>query len=205
MPSRTDIANYALGLIAEETITSLEEDNESARKCSLHLNQTIREVSAMAPWKCVAKRQSLARLGSDPSFGWGYQYALPSDYIKVISFNDVELDYVLRFMFTVEGINLLTNETTAKLLYVHDITSVDSEDAYGVLDPLMVKSIYTMLAAKLAWHLQQNRTQQMQLMQTFETELRRAKSQNARGAFMPRESLGSSSDWVYSRYTGTGA
>ncbi len=205
MPSKTDIANFALGLIAEETITSLTDNSETARKCLLHLAPTVREVLELAPWRSCRKRKSLVEISTPPEFGWARQFALPNDFAAIAMFNNIEVDYRLRPLFEIEGRVLMTNEDTAKIVYVQDVTKTDSDADYGLLGALQVRVIYTLLASKLAWHIQQNRTQQESLYQQFEMELRRAKGRNARQAWSERVDSGYESDWLKARYIGTGA
>jgi len=196
MSNKTDICNYALAEVAEGTITSLTENNEKARLCRLHLDQTVREVLRAAKWRCARKRGVLAQALPAPEFGWDYRYALPVDHVRLCSLNEIDPDRIDRPIHEVEGRFLLTDETVANIIYVYDVTI---EGNYSVLDALVVKAIYLSLAAKLAWSLQQSRTLKELLEQAAEFAIRRAKGVNSREATEPLEDQSVGSRWMQAR------
>lgn len=196
MANQTDICNFALAEVSENPITTLTEANERARLCNLHFKQVVREVLRGAKWRCARTRAVLSQSSPVPAFGWDYKYALPADYIRLISLNQVDPDTVDKPMHEVEAKYLLTDETTASITYVYDVTYASD---YSVLDALIVKAISLALAAKLAWPLQQSRTLKESLEQSAERALRKAKGVNSREAREPLEDQTQSSQWFTSR------
>ena len=108
-------------------------------------------------------------------------------------------------MFEIEGTDLLTDETTANIVYVADVTQEAGGAGFNRMDPLLVKAVATMLAAKLAWPLQQSRTLQESLLQEAEADIRKGATAGARDAFEPLVNQASESTWISARNVGTGA
>ena len=205
MPSKTDICNFALGRVAETRIASIDDTNEPARLCKLHLDQTVREVLRRGLWRSCRKRAALAVSATAPAFAWNKAYPLPVDFLRVVSFNDLDPDNVTRPLFEIEGTELLTDETTANIVYVADVTQEAGGAGFNRMDPLLVKAVATMLAAKLAWPLQQSRTLQESLLQEVEADIRKGATAGARDAFEPLVNQASESTWISARNVGTGA
>lgn len=205
MSSKIDICNHALGLVAEQRITTIDDNNEPARLCKLHLESTVREVLSLADWRSARRRAVLAKLTAAPAFGYANQFVLPAGWLRTVSFNDVYQGYMLQELFTIEDGNLLTDESTVSLLYIQDVTIITSDGGYGKLDALLARTIEFALAAKLAWPLQQNATLMEKLEQQFEQSLIRAKGKNARDGFDSKVASSSQSEWNAARSTGTGA
>lgn len=205
MPSKTDICNFALGRVAEARITNIDESTEPARLCKLHLDQTVREVLRRSTWRSCRKRAALALSSTAPAFAWNKAYPLPVDFIRMVSFNDLDPENVTRPLFEIEGTDLLTDEGTANIVYVADITQETGGAGFNKLDPLLVKAVATGLAAKLAWPLQQSKTLQESLLAEFESDIRKAGTAGARDAFEPLVNQLTESSWIDARNVGTGA
>lgn len=199
MPSKTDICNYALGLIAEDRIQSIDDANEPARLCKLHLDATIREVLRDALWRSCRKRAALTQDTTAPAFGWTYYYSLPVDFIRMVSINDTDIFTIERDLYEVEGKKIATNETIAKIIYIFDITQESGGSGYNNMDPMLTEAVYTKLAAKLAWQLQQSRTLRESILQQYMELLRKAKGADARDGFDPLPARGADSGWIQTR------
>lgn len=205
MASKVDLCNFALGLVAEARIGSIDDSNEPARLCKLHLEQTVREVLRKANWRACRKRAALAASATDPVFGWNKAYPLPVDWLRTVSLNDIDPENVERPLFEVEGTDLLTDETTANIVYIADVTQEAGGAGYARMDALLIRACYTLLASKLAWALQQSRTLRESLLAEFDVIVREAKSVNARDAFEPLVNQRTESGWIAGRFSGTGA
>lgn len=203
MASKTEICNFALGLVAVEGINSVDDATEPARQCKLHLPQTTREVLRMAPWRSCRKRAALVANTAAPAFGWDKSYPLPVNWLRMVSFNDIDPTDIRRELFEIEGRDLLTDEATANIVYIQDVTLETGGAGFNLMDPLLTKAVYTALAAKLAWPLQQSRTLKESLEQALEAYVRQAKSANARDAFAPLINPSDGSEWVNSRVNST--
>lgn len=205
MSSKIDICNHALGLVAEQRITTIDDNNEPARLCKLHLESTVREVLSLADWRSARKRSVLAKNAVSPAFGYDNQFVLPSGWLRTVAFNDVYEGYKIQELFTIENGNLLTDEASVSLIYIHDVTLISSGGGYGNLDPLLARTIEFALAAKIAWPLQQDAKLMEKLEEQFQQSLIRAKGKNARDGFDSKVVAWTQSEWNAARSTGTGA
>lgn len=196
MPNQTELCNLALAEISENSITDISEENERARLCSLHLDPTIGEVLRSGKFRCARKRAVLAQDSVAPGFGYTYSYQLPSDFLRVVSFNDTDPDVITKQLFEIEGSKLLTDESTANLVYVRDVSQADE---YAALDPLTARAVYLALAVKLAIPLAASGQIKADVRADAEMALARAKGASARDARAPLEDQGASSEFVLSR------
>jgi len=201
MASLVDIANFALGEVAENTITTLEDNTEHARASKRYLYQTIREVLHSGKWKCARQSAVLSQESPAPTFGWDYSYPLPADFIRIVSFNDTDPDTVHRDLFEIRATSLQTDESLAKIVYIRDLVFGDGD--VGVMPPLMVKAVYLALASKLAWALQQNRKLKITLEELAIGALKRAKAADAQEEFRPLVNSSNTSSWVNARTSST--
>jgi hypothetical protein len=200
MASLVEISNFALGEVAEQNIQTLDDATTPAIQCKRFIYQTIREVLSSAKWKCARDEAELAQDATAPLFGWEYSYNLPSDFLRIVSFNDVDPDNVVEELFEVRGRRLVTDEATCNIIYIKDMTL---DGSTGAMPPLMVKAVYLSLAAKLAWSIQQNRTLKEGLENAAEVSLRKAKSADAREEIRPLVNRATQSNWLQGRYSST--
>jgi len=160
MASEVDICNQALTSIGHKTIQSLSENSEGARKCSVYLQQAIDETLRAYPWNCAVRRASLSQLSETPAFGFSYVYALPnSPYcLRVLQMSSKEIPY------KIEGRKLLTDESTAKILYIARIVPAE-------MDPLLVGAVAARLAAEIAYPMANSPTLQANMWKLYEQKL----------------------------------
>jgi hypothetical protein len=144
--SKTDICNNALGRIGASRIMSIDDtDSKSARVCKNAYEQTLREVLRNGVWNFAKDRASLARLTALPAFGWAYQYQLPTDWIRLVKFNGVEVHADgVGDNWEIEGKKLLTDAESADIQY---IKFVDDPNQY---DALFVTAFTVLLASNIA-------------------------------------------------------
>lgn len=140
--NETDICNRALGRIGEERIMSMADASAAARACDLHFAGTRDEVLRGHRWNFATSRVALSRLSDAPAFGWDYQFALPTDFLRALEVNCAEDD--VGYPWAVEGSNLLTNETAVNLVYIRRETNVAKWDS------LFGEALTLKLAMKLA-------------------------------------------------------
>lgn len=164
MPSVVDICNRALILIGADTIMSLTEDTEVARYCNAVYEQIRDEVLRAHVWNCCLARASLPRLSESPAWGYSYQYQLPSDCLRVVRFEDLDTDY------KIEGRKLLTNASSAKILYIKRETDPNQ------YDPLLIGCIAARLAAELAYPIANSADLAKQMWALYERKLAEAKA-----------------------------
>jgi hypothetical protein len=126
--TETDIANRALSLLGEPSISSIEENTPNAISCRLHF-ETVRDALLRSHgWDFATTRVTLSRSAYAPSFGWAYGYHLPADFVRLVTFNDANADEA-RTSFEIEGGQLLTHSGAAQISYVRRITDPNEFDA----------------------------------------------------------------------------
>lgn len=187
MASEVDICNLALSKLGEDTIVDLAEDSEQARACNLFYADTRDSLLRKHPWNFAIKRIELAKLTTDPVFGFDSQFQLPSDCLRIMYTNlqSPNTD------FRVEGKKLLANSTSIKIEYisrVEDTTQFDS---------LFVDALWMSLASRLAYKISDNNTLVTFLDQKVREVITEAKSINGQeGIPYPIEA----DDWLNVRF-----
>jgi hypothetical protein len=138
MASNTDICNSALMLLGHTLITSMTDGSRAATICNQRLSYVIDEVLRAFTWNCAtARSEALAESSTAPSFGYDYKYALPSDCLRVLSMQEED------YKFKIEGRYLLTDESSAMILYIKRIASTE-------MDSLLLGAVAARLAADIA-------------------------------------------------------
>lgn len=119
LASIVDICNMALYAIGETTITSLEDGTKASTACNALWVPTRDYIQSCHPWSETMKRATLTASATSPNHEWTYAYTLPSDYLALIELYEHDAgdsDYV------VEGGYLLSDETSAKIIYIAKIS-----------------------------------------------------------------------------------
>lgn len=142
-----EIWNLALTALGADALTSMEEDNENARRLSVIYVPVVKDLLRAHPWNFALKRATLAQMSASPDFGYTYFYQLPSDCLKVVEINDqVDIDYV------VEGRRILCDEETVELRYISYITDSNQYDSN------FVSLLSARLQAEIAYAVTHSRT-----------------------------------------------
>lgn len=137
MASQVEITNRALTKIGEARILSLTDDVEAARVVS-SLWDIVRDAELRARnWNFSIVRTSLPALVAAPAWGFGYQFQLPSDCLRVIQVDEFfpgpsMSDYRNRSEapYQIEGGKILTDLTAPlKVRYVSRIEDTGSWDS----------------------------------------------------------------------------
>lgn len=84
MASDVEIANRALSKIGEYRITSFDDDSKPSRAIKSAFEFVRDSEFRTHRWHFTKKRITLPAMSTTPTFGWDYQYQLPSDYLQVI-------------------------------------------------------------------------------------------------------------------------
>ena len=119
MASIIDICNMALYAIGETPITSLEDGTKASTACNALWVPTRDYIQSCHQWPETLKRSTLTASATSPNHEWTYAYTLPSDYLALVELYEHdagENDYV------VEGGYLLSDQSSAKILYIAKIS-----------------------------------------------------------------------------------
>lgn len=153
MASETDLLNDSLSQIGVNPITAIDDGSIPANHCQ-RLYPALRDSVLRAHhWNFATKRVQLALEVASPVYGYTYQYALPSDCLKVVSYSGAspanttlvtDEDWIAPWQYRIEGRKLLSNDAEAWITYLSRITNPDEWDS------LFYQTIAAWLASKLA-------------------------------------------------------
>lgn len=199
MPStEVSLCNRALALVSAEKISALDDGTVEAEACRLHVRPAIEETLEAAPWGCARARAQLALNATPPAFGWDYSYALPADYLRLLSLNNISAYDNEAPRRIIEGKNLLTNETTAHIEYIRT-PYADANFALNDLTAGCTRAIVQLLAHYLVIEIRQDDNRASRLYQLWRNEIATAPFLNS-GANMPRPyNERSKSQWLGTR------
>lgn len=142
--TQLELCNVALSHLGEARINALSDDTARARACALHYLPVLKEVLRSHRWNFAVARVEIAPDGTAPAFGWGYQFTLPADCLRVLEVNDSEAGDWISDEWIIEGRKLLTNAATLRLIYLRDV-----EDE-ALTDPLFAQAFGLKLAVALS-------------------------------------------------------
>lgn len=185
------IVNNALVRIGASSIISLEENSEAARAANLIYEQ-IRDATLRDHlWNFAIKRVELALTTDTVAFGFTNAFQLPSDCLRVLNMEEADMKFV------VEGDKLLTDEGTAKIRYVSQVTDPNK------FDTMYVEALSARLAAELAITLVESNTIHQNMIELYRAKIMDARSIDAQESGEPEVVADT---WLNSRinYAGSG-
>jgi len=145
MTSVVEICNIGLTNLGDKKISSLVDNNERARLCSLRFPDVRDAVLRSYPWSCAVTRTKLARSSTDPVWGFSYRYALPSDCLRVLDLNDWNEEHYIENGF------LVTDSGQAWIKYIKRIedTGIQASNDMDIA-PLFIPALVAGLAYNIA-------------------------------------------------------
>tara|TARA_R100001163_G_scaffold2664_3_gene4130 strand:+ start:81 stop:659 length:579 start_codon:yes stop_codon:yes gene_type:complete len=179
MATEVSICSNALRKLGDDPITSLTEDTERARLCNAFYESSRDSLLRSHPWNFAITRATLAQLSTTPAYGFAYQYALPTDpyCLRVLEMEYQDYIFKIENLATV-GRVLLSDESTAKILYVGRITDT------ALFDSLFVDTLTAHLALKLAYPITNSVTLQAQMQKLYQLKLSEARSVDGQEGFI---------------------
>jgi hypothetical protein len=139
MASDVEICSNALLLLGDSPIASFTEGTLRSRYCANLYPIAKRAILRAHPWNCTIKRVILAPEASTPAFDWGYQFVLPSGFLRLLQVGEAAnpIDY------SFEGSRILADTNVLPIVYVKE----ESEAAWdSLLTDVMVKRMEMDLA-----------------------------------------------------------
>ena len=179
MATEVSICSNALRRLGDNPITSLTDDTERARLCNSFYADARDAVLRLHPWNFAITRTSLAQLSDTPSYGFAYQYSLPTNpYCLRVLAMEYE-DYIFKVEnYSTQGRVLLTNESTAKILYVARITDTIQFDA------LFVDVLTAKLSVDLCYPITNSVSLQEKMQKLYQSKLSDARSTDGQEGFI---------------------
>jgi hypothetical protein len=173
MASVVDICNRALSKIGEKPISALTDSNPRAVACNLWYEGVRDSLLRENPgnWNFAVTRATLAQSETTPTFGWDYQYALPTACLRVISLYESDRNGD----WEVENGYLVTDWTTANIIYVTQVTDTT------LFDPLFIDCVVCRLAMEMCLNLTEDQGKRQAAQQEYAYWLRKAKASDGCG------------------------
>tara|TARA_R110000822_G_scaffold109543_1_gene239412 strand:- start:3140 stop:3742 length:603 start_codon:yes stop_codon:yes gene_type:complete len=165
--SVVQIVNNALVKIGANAILTLTEDTEAARAANLVYDQIRDACIRDHVWNFAVNRVELAQNSTAPAFEFSYQYNLPSDCLRVLQMDDMST------LYKIEGGKLLTDDGTAKILYLARVEDVN------LFDAMFVEALSARLAAELSVTLSESNTLYSNMMEMYQRKISDARSMDA--------------------------
>jgi len=153
MASVVGICNGALNQLGATTILSLNEDSKNARLCNARYAEIRDAVFRSHVWGCLQTRIELAATATAPA--WGYK--------KIFRILDYDSNY------KVEGRNILSNNSTMKILYISRITDPNQ------YDELLRETLSAALGADIAYAITSNNRTSQNMIASYQEKLRDAR------------------------------
>jgi len=179
MATEVSICSNALRKLGDDPITSLTEDTERARLCNALYEPARDACLRMHPWNFAITRATLTKLSSTPAYGFSHQYSLPTDPYCLRVLEMEYQDYIFKVEnLATEGRVLLTDESTAKILYVARITNTT------LFDSLFVDTLTAKLATDLAYPITNSVKLQEQMYKLYELKVSQARSVDGQEGFI---------------------
>lgn len=179
MATEVSICSNALRKLGDDPITSLTEDTERARLCNAFYESSRDSLLRSHPWNFAITRATLTQLSTTPAYGFSYQYALPTDPYCLRVLEMEYQDYIFKIEnLATEGRVLLSDESTAKILYIGRITDT------ALFDSLFVDTLTAHLSVKLAYPITNSTSLQLQMHKLYQAKLSEARSVDGQEGFI---------------------
>lgn len=124
------ICNMSLDLLKQDEISALDQTGgEVGRLCARWFDSRRRAVLRRHTWNFATKRTQLAEHAEAPTFNYTTQYALPSDFIRLVGIGELEqlTDYQIENNF------LLCNESgSLSFRYIYNHTNLSQWDPLAI-------------------------------------------------------------------------
>jgi hypothetical protein len=178
MATEVSICANALRRLGDDPIVSLTDDTERARLCNAFYSEARDEVLRSHPWNFAITRQQLSQLSTTPLYQYSYQYALPTDPFCLRVLEMEYSDYVFKIEHLAgTGRVLLTDEGTAKIIYIARITDT------AQFDSLFIDTLTAKLSVDLAYPVTGSVQLQQNMQKLFESKLRESRSVDGQEGF----------------------
>ncbi len=180
MISKIHICNLALAQLGQSPISSLEQENEKARRLNLFYAPVRDEILRTHNWAFAGAEEPLALLESEPDVQGRFTYKYPSEalFIRNISETGRErLPFQEFFRPDLHSRVILTPSEHARAYYTCRITDEN------LFDPAFIKCFSLALACDLAVVLSADMQLAAQLLQKYTLSLAEARRSNATESF----------------------
>ena len=148
--SMEEICNDALGLIGENPITDINENETKAIRCRQFWQPTVQACLRMHTWNFATRRALLSMCAEAPAFGYSFAYQVPADCLYLAKVTDDVSDIdssdisAAQVEYKVEYGQVLSSSEVLYCKYVCNVVET------GRFDPLFASYVSARLASKIA-------------------------------------------------------
>jgi hypothetical protein len=195
----TQLCNLALAEIGDTySITDINETSNQAAVCRLFFAPTRDALLRGHQWNFARSLANLSAESTAPVFGWDYQYALPSDFLRLVEFNGLDA-WQTEDDFQIAngpsgGLVLLCDENEASIVYISRVTDAN------LFDALFVEAFTLRLASRICTKLTKDDAIKDRLAREAKEALARARQTDANESRPRRIGQWHDSDLARSRY-----
>lgn len=185
--TKADVYKRAATYIGKERPFGTTDDKEVVRVFNDIYDETLEYMLEQHPWSFAKKAVSLASKGTpDASTGWKYYYALPVDFVNIVSINNTDVWDRPRVPFEIMDQDIYLQDSTAALKYVFRQTIVSR------FSGKFLKALSYALARDSFRTLSDGESASIELEQNAERALAEAKVFDSRKHLSPRPGRSSS-------------
>lgn len=164
------ICSAALLQLGKAPINDFLEAGDLARLCSNLYPQERDSLLRENDWNCAKKRAVLAPLAEVPSFGWAKQFALPEDFLRLISIGDRWINSPNCTRFKIEGRAILASGDILPIEYIF------RNEIESTWDSKLIELMTARMLWKLAYPVTQSTTLRDELKSEYERMGRAARA-----------------------------
>lgn len=165
MTSWVELGNLALSKLGHiEYITSLTDESKAAILINKNYLQVRDFLLRAHKWNFAVKRVQLAPDVTEPAWGDGNYFTLPTDWIRTIGVGDLE-EYN---PFTQEDGKILFDSTVCNLIYICRVEDPNKFDSH------FVETYTTRLAYNISMGLAVDKNLRNDLLQMYQADIRKA-------------------------------
>ena len=171
MATEVSICSNALRKLGDSPITSLTENSERARLCNALYEPARDSLLRSHAWNFAITRAALSQISSTPAFEYSHQYALPTDpfCLRVLKMEFDDYEFKIENLAG-QGRVLLTNEGTANIIYIAQITDPK------LFDSIFVDTLTAKLASEMAYPITNSAALQKEMEKVYKLKLTEARS-----------------------------
>ena len=158
--SGVTICSNALQMLGAKPINDFNEKTEHARLANSLYPSVRDDLLRGHPWNCATTRVILAPLATPPTFDFGYQFALPGNWLRTLQVGEKGQALIYR----TEGKQILANVTALPLVYIF---RNDDESSWSTN---LIELAELQMAAKMAYAV----TKSSSVRDSFRDEFARA-------------------------------
>lgn len=117
--TKTTVFNRTLVLLGKERITSWQDEKHAPRVLRDMYDETLDYMLEQHPWSFAKASTELADSGAvSTGDGWTYRYALPVDFLNVVTINNTDVTNRLDQFYEIRGQELFSNESQVFMTYI---------------------------------------------------------------------------------------